>query len=151
MKQILLLVLFLGCGLSIGVFWGQKTVSNSRDIFYCEEASKQARHDFYEEALNMTDQQKLLLIPIEDKYLNERKIYTERMNEAIIKLTYALEKGDYEGQAVTRILMDISKATRSLQRLSLQHLAQLEEILTQNQADLMKKYVVLRLRKNACP
>ena len=63
-------------------------------------------------------------------------------------LSDIIEKGGYEAPEVGDAVMEIHRAMGGLQHLTLQHLAQVESVLTKEQADLLKDHVVQRLRLN---
>jgi len=144
---LLLLVIFL-CGTSIGVFIGQKTAPYQQQSGYCVPASHDDIDTFYNTILGVTEEQRRSLAPIEKQYLKQKKIYTSQMADANRKLAQLIEDKGYDNEEVARTIMEIHTPMGGLQHLTLQHLAQIRSVLTDEQAELLKAYVVERLRQN---
>lgn len=144
----LLLAVFFLCGISIGIFIGQKTVKENRLDGYCVPASDDDIEDFYINFLGVTVEQKKLLRPIEEEYLKQKAVYTAQMADANGSLAEIIEVKGYNDVEVARAVMDIHNPMGALQHLTLQHLEQIRTILTDEQAELLKTHVVERLRQN---
>lgn len=146
--SILMLLVFLFSGASIGLFVGQKTAQKNAAGVNCMPASYEEIDSFYTRTLGVTDEQKQALAPIEKEYLKQKQMYTEQMASANYKLADTIEQKGYEAPEVADVVMDIHRAMGRLQHLTLQHLAQVKSVLTKEQANLLKDHVVQRLRLN---
>lgn len=145
--MLLLLVFFISGG-SIGLLIGQKTAPSLSENTYCVPASHDEIDTFYTTTLGVTDEQKKTLQPIENQYLKQKRLYTEEMAAANLRLAKIIEENGYEDEKVAHVIMDIHRAMGSLQHLTLQHLAQIQTVLTAEQSELLKDHVVMRLRRN---
>ncbi len=145
---IIMLVVFFLCGGSIGLLVGQKTAPSLSEKAHCVLASHDELDTFYTSILGVTEEQKKTLGPIEEEYLKEKRQYTEEMAAANHRLAKIIEEKGYKDENVADVIMDIHGAMGSLQHLTLQHLAQIQTVLTAEQAELLKDHVVERLRQN---
>lgn len=136
------------CGISIGLFVGQKTAPCIEGSGYCVPASGDELDTFYTSILGVTDSQKKQLAPIETEYLKQKAVYSEQMAKANIRLAEIIEEKGYGDEAVAQAVMNIHGPMGDLQHLTLQHLAQIRSVLTDEQAELLKAHVVERLRLN---
>ncbi len=146
--SIILLLVFFFSGASIGLLIGQKTAPKQPQYTNCMPASHDEIDSFYTSTLGVTEEQRNILAPIEKDYLKEKKTYIEQMAEANYKLAGIIEQEGYEAPEVAEVVMEIHKAMGSLQHLTLQHLAKVKSVLTQEQAERLKDHVVMRLRQN---
>lgn len=148
MKQVIVVIFLLLCGGIVGVFVGQKTAPILYQQNICQPASSEDIDDFYSNIVGVTEEQKKKLRKIEREYQNEKEIYTLKMNSANNRLADVLEHKGYQAPEISSIVMEIHSAMGVLQNLSLKHLADLETVLTKEQAAILKKYAVQRLRQN---
>lgn len=146
--SIVMLLVFLFSGACIGLLVGQKMASHQLQNAYCTPASHEEIDSFYTNTLEVTEEQKRLLAPIEKDYLEKKQTYTAQMAAANNKLAEIIENKGYEDPAVAGAVMEIHRAMGSLQHLSLQHIADVKSVLTKEQAELLKNHVVARLRQN---
>lgn len=146
--SIVLLLVFFFSGTSIGLFIGQKTAPEKSQKAVCVPASHDEIDSFYTNILEVTEQQKSLLAPIEQTYLKQKQGYTDQMAAANYKLADIIEQRGYEDPEIAEVVMDIHRAMGSLQHLTLQHLAKVKGVLTKEQSERLKDHVVLRLRQN---
>lgn len=146
--SIIMLLVFFFSGASIGLLIGQKTAPHRTQYTNCMPASHDEIDSFYTSTLEVTEEQKRLLAPIEKDYLKEKQAYTKQMAAANYKLANIIEQKGYEDSDVAEVVMEIHRAMGALQHLTLQHLAQVKSVLTKEQAELLKNHVVQRLRQN---
>jgi hypothetical protein len=144
---IILLIFFISGG-CIGLLVGQKTAPKEVAGVNCVPASHEEIDSFYTTTLGVTNKQKQALAPIEKEYLKKKQNFTAQMAEANFNLANIIEEKGYEAPEVAHAVMEIHKAMGDLQHLTLQHLAEVKGVLTQEQAELLKNHVVQRLRQN---
>jgi len=142
---IVLAIVFLS-GSSIGLLIGQKTAPVNVQNAHCVPASHNEIDTFYTTTLGVTKEQRLQLAPIEAEYLKQKQIYTQQMAAANLKLAKIIEQKGYEDVEVADVVMEIHRPMGALQHLTLQHLAQIQTVLTAEQAEVLKHHVVQRLR-----
>ncbi len=145
MKQLLQVIFFLiiiaGAGFA-GVWVGQNTLNNNHKNY-------NDIHSLLHEKLNITAQQELKIKDIEEKYILLKNSYKEQMRAANLELAEAIKDGDYESENIKIIVQKIHHAMGALQSLSLEHLAQIEKILSKEQSQKLKEMVVTQLKHNA--
>lgn len=147
-KLATLLALFFLCGIAIGLWIGQKTMSNEASRVTCKPAAPGELDLFYTDVLKVSDEQKTELIEIRNAYQKKRNYFTERMHKANLQLADVIEKEGYESDKVKPLIAEIHTAMGELQTLSLTHLATIEKVLNPEQAVLLKHNAVMRLRQN---
>lgn len=142
------LTLFFLCGIAIGLWIGQKTMSNESFRVTCKPAAPGELDLFYTDVLKVSDNQRTELIEIRNAYQKKRNYFTERMHNANLQLADVIEKEGYESDKVKPLIAEIHTAMGELQTLSLTHLATIEKVLDAEQAVLLKHNAVMRLRQN---
>lgn len=146
--SLILLLIFFISGASIGLFIGQKITPGHARHMSCVPASHDDIDSFYTGTLEVTEEQKRFLVPIEKKYNIEKQTYLDEMAGANDKLADIIEQKGYEDPEVADVVMEIHRAMGALQHLTLKHLADVKSVLTQEQAERLKNHVVMRLRQN---
>lgn len=147
-KFLVSLAVFFFCGISIGLWVGQKTALNNALKVACRPAEPQELDSFYTNVLKVSDEQKTELTEIQQRYQNKRNHFTNRMHKANLQLADVIEHEGYESDKIQPLVSEIHAAMGELQTLSLTHLATIEKVLDQNQAALLKNNAVMRLRQN---
>jgi len=146
--SLVLLLVFFFSGSFIGVVIGQKTAQKQAKYTNCVPASHDEIDSFYTRTLEVTEEQRKLLAPIEKNYLKKKQTYVEQMAAANDMLANIIENKGYEDPDVANVVMDIHRAMGGLQHLTLRHLADVKSVLTKEQAERLKDHVVQRLRQN---
>lgn len=148
-KISLYLGLFFLSGLAIGLWAGQMTSRTEVSGFddYRPALEDEVDH-FYTDILQISDVQRTRIKEIDGGYRLRRDHYAARMHKANLQLAEVLELDGYESELIVPLVAEIHKAMGDLQALSLSHLAEIDKVLTPDQAARLKERAVARLRQN---
>lgn len=147
-KLIIYLSIFFLCGAAIGLWVGQSSPPNSLDNAHCRPVKAGELDSFYTDVLGVTDSQKAEILEIEKQYQKSRDYFARRMHKANMDLAKVIEEEGYESTQIASTVEEIHTAMGELQKLSLSHLAAVEKRLKPDQALLLKKSAIARLRQN---
>lgn len=146
--SIIILLTFTFLGTCIGLLIGQKTAPQHTHHLDFAPASHAKLNAFYTSTLKVSEEQKRLLAPIEKNYHTLRQLHRSKLSRMNYELANLIEQKGYENPDVSRVVTEINKQTKALQHLILQHLTQVDGVLSKNQSEILKDYVVQRLRQN---
>ncbi len=147
-KIIIYLAIFFLCGAAIGLWVGQRATYSGSLKTNCRPVKIGELDAFYTDILGVSGDQKVKLLEIETQYQKTRDHFAKRMHSANIKLAAIIEEEGYESDKIAPTVVEIHTAMGELQTLSLTHLATIEKILQPEQARLLKKNAIARLRQN---
>ena len=148
MKILLYLAVFFICGAAIGIWIGQRTISEGPLTTGCRPITQGELDLFYTEVLKISNDQKARIMNIEQDYQAKRDQFTEQMRQANLSLADVIEEEGYESGKIRPRVTEIHRAMGELQNLSLTHLAAIEAVLNPEQAALLKRNAVETLRQN---
>ena len=106
-------------------------------------------HSVLHNQLGITAQQDEQLAPIEKEFKRLKALYQGQMKTANMELAQAIKEGGYESPEIEVIVHKIHGAMGSLQALSLEHLADMQNILGYEQNKKLQEMVVEQLQRNA--
>ncbi len=106
-------------------------------------------HAVLHDQLGISAQQDKKLAPIEKEFKRLKALYQGQMKTANMELAQAITEGGYESPEIEAIVHKIHGAMGSLQGLSLDHLADMQKILSAEQNKKLQEMVVEQLQRNA--
>lgn len=147
-KIIIYLAIFFLCGAAIGLLVGQITAHSGSYITNCRPVKTEGLDAFYTDILAVSGTQKVKIIEIETQYQITRDHFTNTIHSANMKLAEIIEEEGFESDKIAPTVVEIHTAMGELQTLSLSHLATIEKLLQPEQAQLLKRSAIARLRQN---
>ncbi len=143
--QIAFFLIIIACAGFIGVWIGQNTLMQGQHKYEATSDIHFVLHD----KLAITAQQEVQLSSIETEYKRLKGFYQDQMKTANMELAQAIKDGGYQTPEIKAIVQKIHGAMGSLQGLSLEHLADMQKILSLEQNKKLQEMVVEQLRRNA--
>ncbi len=143
--QIAFFLIVIACAGFAGVWIGQNTLMIRQ---HSHENAGDMHSVFYDQ-LNVTVEQEEQLSGIEKEFKRLKALYQGQMKMANMELAQAIKEGGYESPEIEAIVHKIHEAMGSLQALSLEHLANMQKILTPTQNEKLQEMVVEQLQRNA--
>jgi Spy/CpxP family protein refolding chaperone len=143
--QIAFFLVIIACAGFAGVWIGQNTLM----VRQHPHGNASDMHSILHDQLEITTQQEEQLTPIEKKYKRLKALYQGQMKIANMELAQAIKDGGYQSPEIERIVHKIHRAMGSLQGLSLEHLADMQKILSTEQNKKLQEMVVEQLQRNA--
>lgn len=148
MKNIIQIAFFLtiiACAGFVGVWVGQNTLI-MRDHGHDNAGDM---HFILHDRLGVTTLQEEQLAGIEKEYKHLKTLYEGQMRTANLELAQAITEGGYQSPEIEVIVHKIHGAMGSLQALSIEHLADMQKILSAEQNQKLQEMVVEQLQRNA--
>lgn len=143
--QIIFFLIIIACAGFSGVWIGQNT------LMVRQHAHENAgdMHSVFHDKLSVTVQQEEQLAEIEKEHNRLKALYQGEMKTANLELAQAIKEGGYKSPEIEVIVHKIHGAMGSLQALSLEHLADMQKILSEKQNKKLQEMVVEQLQRNA--
>ncbi|PCJ99192.1 MAG: hypothetical protein COA45_07070 [Zetaproteobacteria bacterium] len=143
LPQIIFIIMIIICTGSCGVLIGQN-MAHIKD-----HGTSNDMHFVFHDQLNVTAQQEEKLIEIEKKFKRLKNLYQGRMRTANMELAQAIKEGGYQSPEIENSVHNIHESMGALQGLSLQHLADMQDVLSEDQGRKLQEMVVEQLYRNA--
>ena len=144
--QILFFLMIVACAAIGGVLIGQNFLGKSSAVHHHAEGDM---HALFHHDLNLNAQQDKKLAVIEKDFRRQRALYEEQMKLANMELAEAIKGSGYYSPQVQEAVDKIHGAMGELQKLTLQHLADMQGILSEKQNRQLEEKVVEQLYRNA--
>ena len=144
--QILFFLMIVACAAIGGVLIGQNFLGKSSAVHHHAAGDM---HALFHHDLNLNAQQDKKLAVIEKDFRRQRALYEEQMKLANMKLAEAIKGSGYSSSQVQEAVDKIHGAMGELQKLTLQHLADMQGILSEKQNRQLEEKVVEQLYRNA--
>tara|TARA_R110002126_G_scaffold291807_1_gene459758 strand:+ start:211333 stop:211785 length:453 start_codon:yes stop_codon:yes gene_type:complete len=143
--QILFFVMVVGSAAMGGVLMGQKFMS--RGDTHRHAAGDM--HALFHHDLHLSTQQDKVLVVIETDFRHQKTLLEEQMKSSNIELAEAIKNGGYSSPQVLAVVDQIHETMGGLQKLTLQHLADMQAVLDEAQSKRLEEKVVGQLYRNA--
>ncbi len=127
---LLFLSLFIICGFFIGEYFSNKNIKMVENS-----------HQHLHETLNLTPDQLNKLIPIEEKFSEQKALYEGQIHHANIALGDIMKREKAYTPAVKEAVEKVHVAMGLLQEATLIHFFDMRELLDENQARILDNYV----------
>jgi len=144
--QILFFTMIVACAAIGGVLIGQNFLGKSSAVHHHAAGDM---HALFHHDLNLNAQQDKKLAVIEKDFRRQRALYEEQMKLANMELAEAIKGSGYYSPQVQEAVDKIHGAMGELQKLPLQHLADMQGILSEKQNRQLEEKVVEQLYRNA--
>jgi hypothetical protein len=144
--QILFFTMIVACAAIGGVLIGQNFLGKSSAVHHHAAGDM---HALFHHDLNLNAQQDKKLAVIEKDFRRQRALYEEQMKLANMELAEAIKGSGYYSPQVQEAVDKIHGAMGELQKLTLQHLADMQGILSEKQNRQLEEKVVEQLYRNA--
>ncbi len=144
--QILFFLMIVACAAIGGVLIGQNFLGKSSAV---HRHAAGDMHALFHHDLNLNAQQDKKLAVIEKDFRRQRALYEEQMKLANMELAEAIKGSGYYSPQVQEAVDKIHGAMGELQKLTLQHLADMQGILSEKQNRQLEEKVVEQLYRNA--
>ncbi len=144
--QILFFLMIVACAAIGGVLIGQNFLGKSSAVHHHAAGDM---HALFHHDLNLNAQQDKKLAVIEKDFRRQRALYEEQMKLANMELAEAIKGSGYYSPQVQEAEDEIHGAMGVLQKLTLQHLADMQGILSEKQNRQLEEKVVEQLYRNA--
>lgn len=144
--QILFFLMIVACAAIGGVLIGQNFLGKSSAVHHHAAGDM---HALFHHDLNLNVQQDKKLAVIEKDFRRQRALYEEQMKLANMELAEAIKGSGYYSPQVQEAVDKIHGAMGELQKLTLQHLADMQGILSEKQNRQLEEKVVEQLYRNA--
>ena len=144
--QILFFLMIVACAAIGGVLIGQNFLGKSSAVHHHAAGDM---HALFHHDLNLNAQQDKKLAVIEKDFRRQRALYEEQMKLANMELAEAIKGSGYYSSQVQEAVDKIHGAMGELQKLTLQHLADMQGILSEKQNRQLEEKVVEQLYRNA--
>lgn len=145
--QILFFTMIVACAAIGGVLIGQNFLG-SRIVSTHHHAAGDM-HALFHHDLNLNAQQDKELTVIEKDFRRQKALLEEQMKLANMELAEAIKNGGYSSPQVQAVVDKIHITMGELQKLTLQHLADMQAILSKDQNEKLEEKVVEQLYRNA--
>jgi len=144
--QILFFVMIVACAAIGGVLIGQNFLGKSGGGHHHAAGDM---HALFHQDLNLSAQQDKELAVIEKDFRRQKALLEEQMKLANMELAEAIKNGRYSSPQVQVVVDKIHKTMGELQKLTLQHLADMQGVLSEKQNKKLEEKVVEQLYRNA--
>ena len=144
--QLLFFLMTVACAAIGGVLFGQKFLGKSSHVHHHAAGDM---HALFHRDLNLNAQQEKELAVIEKDFSRKKALYEEQMKLANMELAGAIKDGGYSSPQVQQAVDKIHGAMGALQKLTLQHLADMQAILSEEQDQQLEEKVIEQLYSNA--
>lgn len=144
--QILFFTMIVACAAIGGVLIGQNFLGKSSAVHHHAAGDM---HALFHHDLNLNAQQDKKLAVIEKDFRRQRALHEEQMKLANMELAEAIKGSGYYSPQVQEAVDKIHGAMGELQKLTLQHLADMQGILSEKQNRQLEEKVVEQLYRNA--
>ncbi len=148
-SQIIFFLVIIAAAGFAGVWIGQSTLMTGKHVNENAGNSPRDMHSLFHDKLNITAQQEEKFVPIEKEFKRLKALYQGQMKTANMELAQAIKEGGYQSPEIEVIVGKIHQAMGSLQALSLEHLADMQKILSAEQNQKLQEMVVEQLQRNA--
>lgn len=129
-----------------GVLIGQNFLGQHADTHHHATGDM---HALFHHDLNLNAQQEKQLAAIEKDFRRQKALYEEQMKLANMELAEAIKNAGYSSPQVQLVVDKIHEAMGGLQKLMLQHLADMQGVLSEDQNKKLEEKVVAQLYRNA--
>ncbi len=143
--QILFFLLIIASAAFAGVWIGQSALIQ-RGAMHKNAVDM---HSLFHDKLNVTSSQEEQIINIEKEFKRLETLYKNQMKTANMELAQVIKEGGYQSHEIEAIVHKIHIAMGSLQALSLQHLSDMEKVLSIEQNQKLQEMVIEQLMRNA--
>ncbi|MCS5596990.1 MAG: periplasmic heavy metal sensor [Alphaproteobacteria bacterium] len=144
--QLLFFLMIVACAAIGGVLIGQNFLGKSSHVHHHAAGDM---HALFHSDLNLNAQQEKELAVIEKDFSRKKALYEEQMKLANMELAGAIKDGGYSSPQVQQAVDKIHGAMGALQKLTLQHLADMQAILSEEQDQQLEEKVIEQLYRNA--
>ncbi len=144
--QILFFVMIVACTAIGGVLIGQNFLGKSVSGHHHAAGDM---HTLFHQDLNLNVQQEKKLTVIEKDYRRQKALFEEQMKLANMELAEAIKNGGYNSPQAQAAVDQIHAAMGELQKLTLQHLTDMQGVLSEDQSKKLEEKVVEQLYRNA--
>tara|TARA_R110002072_G_scaffold18082_5_gene68055 strand:- start:180 stop:638 length:459 start_codon:yes stop_codon:yes gene_type:complete len=144
--QILFIVMIVVCVAIGGVLIGQNFLGKGSGAHHHAAGDM---HALFHHDLNLNAQQDKHLTVIEKDFRRQKALLEEQMKLANMELAEAIKDGGYSSSQVQAVVDKIHGTMGDLQKLTLQHLADMRSILSEDQNKTLEEKVVEQLYRNA--
>lgn len=145
--QVLFFLMIVACAAIGGVLIGQNFWGKSSSNVHHHAAGDM--HALFHHDLSLNTQQEKELVIIEKDFSRKKALYQEQMKLANMELAAAIKSSGYSSPQVQKAIDEIHGTMGELQKLMLQHLADMEAILSEEQNKQLEEKVVEQLYRNA--
>mgnify|MGYP003625887251 FL=1 len=144
--QIFFFIMIVACAAIGGVLLGQNFLGKSSSVHHHAGGDM---HALFHHDLNLTAQQDKQLTLIEKDFRRQTAMLGEQMKLANMELAEAIKDGGYSSSQVQVEVDKIHGTMGALQKLTLQHLADMRSVLSDDQNKTLEEKVVEQLYRNA--
>ena len=144
--QILFFTMIVACAAIGGVLIGQNFLGKSSSVHHHAAGDM---HALFHHDLNLNAQQDKKLTIIEKDFRRQKALLEEQMKLANMELAEAIKTSGYSSPQVQAVVDKIHETMGGLQKLTLQHLADMQGILSEDQNEKLEEKVVEQLYRNA--
>jgi|TARA_R110002124_G_scaffold17867_14_gene74278 Spy/CpxP family protein refolding chaperone len=145
-EQFITFAILIICMVSAGVLVGQ--LFKSDDAAYHSAVSGDM-HALFHRDLKLNEKQDKELQKIEKRFYQQKTLLEEQMKLANLELAEAIKSADYSSSEVQKVVDKIHAAMGKLQKLTLQHLTDMQPVLSDEQNRILEEKVVEQLYRNA--
>lgn len=144
--QALLFVFLLISTVVGGMYAGQNYLH--RNVVPSAHDKPTSLHTYFHKQLNITDEQDKFLTDIERRYLEKRKYIEEKMKVANMELANGIKEDRKYSPRVQSAIDNIHKDLGELQKITIEHLFEMQTVLTPEQNRKMDQMVTDALYHN---
>jgi len=144
--QILFIAMIVVCVAIGGVLIGQNFLGKSSSTHHHAAGDM---HALFHHDLNLNAQQNKELALIEKDFRRQKALLEEQMKLANMELAEAIKAAGYSSSQVQAVVDKIHGTMGELQKLTLQHLADMQSVLSEDQNKTLEEKVVEQLYRNA--
>ncbi len=148
LPQMIFFLLIIACAGFSGVWIGQNTLMPKYHGNNHYESSGDL-HSLLHKDLQMSVEQEQEISEIEKEFERRRTLYNGQMKTANLELAQAIKESGYKSPDIELIVHKIHKAMGQLQALSLEHLDNMQNLLSEEQNKKLKEMVIEQLYRNA--